>query len=387
MTAASPVRFRVVAVDGAARAGVLETPHGEVPTPTFMPVGTYGCVKTLTPAEVAATGARVVLGNAYHLGLRPGAEAVAALGGLHAWTRWPHAMLTDSGGYQAYSLAGSCSLSDEGFVFRSHLDGARSELTPEEAVRVQRLLGADVAMQLDVCPAAEAPRAEIERACRLTTAWGRRSLEARRVADDRDGPAPQALFGIVQGGGDAALRRAHAEEIAALPFEGLALGGFSVGEPADAMHEVLAATAPALDATRPRYLMGVGTPVDLVRAIGAGVDMFDCVLPTRNARNGQALLAPAHGGGRRVVKNARYKSDPEPLAPGCACPCCRGGYSRAYLRHLFLSGEMLVLRLLTQHNLHLYGELTRAAREAVVEGRFEAWRRAWLAPPGEDEGS
>ena len=357
--------FQVLATDGAARAGRLETAHGPVETPTFMPVGTQGSVKTLTPAEVAATGARIVLGNTYHLWLRPGAEAVAAHGGLHAFTRWPHAMLTDSGGFQAFSLAERRTVGEDGFVFRSHLDGSRHALTPEEAMRVQGLLGADIAMQLDVCPPGGAPRAELERACATTTRWARRCLAARRP--------DQAVFGIVQGGCDVELRQRHAAELGELPFDGLALGGFSVGEPIESMHAALPEVAPALDAKRPRYLMGVGTPRDLVVAIEAGVDMFDCVLSTRNARNGQALLRR----GRIVIKQARYKDDRLPLDPECACPACAGGYARSYLRHLFLAGEILALRLISEHNLHLYGQLTREAREAITSGAFASFRARW----------
>ncbi|WP_437625083.1 tRNA guanosine(34) transglycosylase Tgt [Sorangium sp. So ce1151] len=365
--------FSELARDGHARTGVLSTPHGEVLTPTFMPVGTQGSVKTLTPGEVAATGARIVLGNTYHLWLRPGPELVAQLGGLHAFSRWPHAMLTDSGGFQAFSLAERRTLVEDGFVFRSHLDGARKALTPEVAMEVQGLLGADIAMQLDVCPPGGAPLAEVEEACRLTTRWGKRCLAAKRPT--------QALFGIVQGGTSVALRTAHADELGALPFDGLALGGFSVGEPIAMMHEVVAQIAPHLDPARPRYLMGVGTPLDLVHAIGAGVDMFDCVLPTRNARNGQALTQ--HG--KIVIKQARYKDDASPLDPTCACPACAGGYSRAYLRHLYMAGEILVLRLLTEHNLHLYGRLMREARAAIAEQRYTAFARAWLGAPDASE--
>jgi len=376
--------FRVVAQDGHARRGLLKTPHGEVETPTFMPVGTQGSVKTLAPWEVASTGARFVLGNTYHLMLRPGAEAVARHGGLHAFARWPHAMLTDSGGFQAYSLSAGASASsrgrprsgvagdvpspalvdsaEEGFTFKSHIDGSTHVLTPEEAVRVQALLGADVQMQLDVCPPGDSPRSVVEAAVARTTRWARRALAVPR-------PEGQALFGIVQGACFADLRRAHAEELAALPFDGLALGGFSVGEPIDRMHETLFHVAPALDPERPRYLMGVGTPLDLVRAIGAGVDMFDCVLPTRNARNGQALTRF----GRIVIKQARWKGDPRPIDEQCTCACCAGGFSRAYLRHLYLAGETLCLRLLSLHNLHWYGELTAQARRAIADRAYAAW--------------
>jgi queuine tRNA-ribosyltransferase len=361
----SCLSFNVLATCGHARAGLLSTAHGQVPTPTFMPVGTQGSVKTLTPSEVAATGARIILGNTYHLWLRPGPGVVAAAGGLHNFTRWPFAMLTDSGGFQAFSLADRRTLDDDGFVFRSHLDGSRMHLSPEVAMQVQGLLGADIAMQLDVCPPGNAPRAEVEQACRTTTRWAARCLAAKR--------ADQALFGIVQGGTDLTLRRAHLEELAALPFDGLALGGFSVGEPIERMHETLGELAPAMPPDRPRYLMGVGTPSDLVRAIGAGVDMFDCVLPTRNARNGYAFLRR----GRIVIKQAQYKEDFAPLDASCTCPTCTGGYSRAYLRHLYLAKEILVLRLLTEHNLHLYGRLVADARTAILEGSYDAFARSW----------
>jgi queuine tRNA-ribosyltransferase len=359
-------RFEVRARSGHARAGVLSTPHGAVATPTFMPVGTQGSVKTLTPGEVEATGARIVLGNTYHLWLRPGPETVERAGGLHGFSRWPHAMLTDSGGYQAFSLADRRTASEDGFVFRSHLDGSRRALTPEVAMQVQGQLGADIAMQLDVCPPGQAPRPEVEEACRVTTRWAARCLAAKKES--------QALFGIVQGGVHADLRRAHADELGALPFDGLALGGFSVGEPIETMHAVLDEVANRLDPARPRYLMGVGTPRDLVIGIRAGIDMFDCVLPTRNARNGQALTRS----GKIVIKQARYKDDLGPLDPSCACPTCSGGYSRAYLRHLFLASELLVLRLFTLHNLHLYGVLMREAREAIEHDRYDAFAKSWL---------
>jgi queuine tRNA-ribosyltransferase len=365
--------FTVHASAGHARTGVLATPHGEVPTPTFMPVGTQGSVKGLTPDEVAATGARIVLGNTYHLWLRPGPEAIAKLGGLHGFTRWPHAMLTDSGGFQAFSLGqpkeggqSLVKLDEEGFTFRSHLDGSKHHLSPEEAVRVQGLLGADIQMQLDVCPPGLSTRDVVEDAVRRTTRWAKRALAAPR-------PARQALFGIIQGACFADLRKAHAEELASLEvegrgFDGLALGGFSVGEPIEKMVETLHEMAHLVDPERPRYLMGVGTPKDLLHAIDAGIDMFDCVLPTRNARNGQALTRF----GRVVIKQAQYKDDAGPIDPECGCPCCRGGFARAYLRHLFLAGEMTVLRLLSVHNLHFYGELVAGARAAIAAGP-EAW--------------
>jgi len=275
-------------------------------------------------------------------------------------------MLTDSGGFQAFSLAKLNDVSEEGFAFRSHLDGRKMLLTPEEAMRVQGLLGADIAMQLDVCPPGGAPLAEVRAAVDRTSRWAERCLAARR--------ADQAVFGIVQGGTDVSMRREHARTLGSLPLDGLALGGFSVGEPIEQMHDVLGEVAGELDAGRPRYLMGVGTPLDLVVGVAAGVDMFDCVMPTRNARNGQALLR--HG--RIVIKNAKYRTDRLPIDPLCSCPCCAGGYSRGYLRHLYIAGEILALRLLTVHNLHLYGEIMREMREAIMAGRFDAYRRAFL---------
>ncbi len=355
------MRFRVDARSGVARAGVLTTRHGDVPTPAFMPVGTQATIKALTPDEVSATGARMVIMNTYHLWLRPGPEVVAAHGGLHEFSRWPHSIVTDSGGFQAFSLAERTRLGEDGFAFSSHLDGSRRLLSPEESMRVQGLLGSDIAMQLDVCPPGRAPRAELVAAVERTTRWAGRCLAAK---------APeQALFGIVQGGTDAELRTAHADALARLPLDGLALGGFSVGEPIDEMHRALSIVAPRLDPERPRYLMGVGTPADLVHAIGCGVDMFDCVMPTRNARNGQVFVP----GGRIVIKNARYREDREPIERDCRCPACEGGYSRAYLRHLYVAGEILAHRLLSLHNLWFYERLVADARQAILEGRFDAW--------------
>ena len=366
--------FRTLATSGNARAGVMTTPHGEVETPIFMPVGTQGSVKTLDPLEVASTGARVVLGNTYHLWLRPGPELIDQLGGLHGFTRWPHAMLTDSGGFQAFSLGAAkdgarklVTPDDDGFTFRSHLDGSKHHLSPEEAVRVQGLLGADIQMQLDVCPPGQSPRAVVEAAVAQTTRWARRALAAPR-------PRGQALFGIVQGATHVDLRQSHAEELAALDFDGLALGGFSVGEPIEAMYACLAEVAGKLDPARPRYLMGVGTPRDVLEAIEHGIDMMDCVLPTRNARNGQALTRF----GRIVVKQARFKDDPRPLDETCACRACTGGFSRAYLRHLYLAGEILALKLLSLHNLHFYGDLTAGARASIRAGTFAAYKASLL---------
>ncbi|MBX3226902.1 MAG: tRNA guanosine(34) transglycosylase Tgt [Labilithrix sp.] len=391
MTRAKGFAFEVKATAerGHARSALFTTPHAAVETPTFMPVGTQGSVKGLTAEDVASSGAQIMLGNTYHLWLRPGPDVIAKLGGLHGFTRWPRAMLTDSGGFQAFSLGGNAgsrdpkapgeapkslvTLDEEGFTFRSHLDGQRHHLSPEVAVRVQGTIGADIQMQLDVCPPGDSARAVVEAAVARTTRWARRALATER-------PEGQALFGIVQGACFADLRREHAEELAGLEiggvsFDGLALGGFSVGEPIPKMYETLHEVAHAVDPTRPRYLMGVGTPKDLLEAIDAGVDMFDCVLPTRNARNGQALTRF----GKVVIKQARWREDTSPIDPDCTCACCAGGYARGYLRHLFLAGEMSVLRLLSIHNLHWYGELVRGARTAIQSGTWGTYKTATLA--------
>jgi queuine tRNA-ribosyltransferase len=366
----TPFCFRIAGTSGAARAGVIETAHGAVATPAFMPVGTQATVKSLSPQDVAATGARMLIANTYHLWLRPGAEVVHEMGGLHAFMRWPHAIATDSGGYQAFSLAGLSKLSEDGFEFASHLDGSLRFLSPEEAMRVQGLLGSDIAMQLDVCPSAGASPEEIDGAVDRTTRWAMRCLQSRR--------AGQALFGIVQGGTSLTARRRHLRALADLPVDGLALGGFSVGEPVETMHRTLAQIAPEMPELRPRYLMGVGTPADLVRAIGSGIDLFDCVLPTRNARNGQAFVSS----GRLVVKNARYRSDPLPLDPACDCPVCLRGFSRSYIRHLYLAGEILAHRLLSEHNLHFYQGLVRRARDAILQGDLADWSSTQLESLG-----
>jgi queuine tRNA-ribosyltransferase len=360
--------FSVTTTDGDARRGALVTRHGEVPTPAFMPVGTRASVKGLDPAEVRASGASILLGNTYHLMLRPGAELIRRAGGLAAFMAWRGPTLTDSGGFQVFSLAARAKIDDEGVVFSSHIDGTREHLTPERAIGIQAALGSDIAMALDQCPPGDAPREVIERAMARTTLWATRQVGLERAEG-------QALFGIVQGGTHADLRRAHLAELAAMPFDGIALGGLSVGEPVSEMYRILAEIAPEMPRERPRYLMGVGTPADILEGIARGVDMFDCVMPTRNARNGQAFVR----GGRINIKQARYAEDPLPLDPTCDCPCCRR-FERRYLRHLFLVGEMLVARLLTVHNLHHFGDLTRGAREAIAAGRFAAFKRAWLDP-------
>ncbi len=359
--------FRVDARDGSARCGVFETPRAAIETPAFMPVGTQATVKALTPEEVASTGARIILANTYHLWLRPGAELLAQQGGVVGFMKWPYALLTDSGGYQVFSLAQHRTIDDDGVTFRSHLDGAEHRLTPEEAMRVQALLGSDVAMVLDECPPGGAPRSVIEQAIARTTEWTKRSLEVPAAEG-------QARFGIVQGGIELDLRLSHLQTIAALGVDGVALGGFSVGEPASAMFEVLGEVGPRMPQDRPRYLMGVGTPSDLLRAVACGVDLFDCVLPTRNARNGQALT----WGGRVNLRQARHRDDEEALDAQCDCAVCTT-YSRAYLRHLFKADEMLGPRLLSLHNLHFYGALMRKAREMIRSGGLDTWVRATLA--------
>jgi queuine tRNA-ribosyltransferase len=361
------ISFRLHRHSGEARSGVLVTEHGEIPTPVFMPVGTQAAVKGLDADDLERLGLRLAIMNTYHLWLRPGAEVVAAQGGLHGFSRFRGAIVTDSGGFQAFSLAERVKLGEEGVEFSSHLDGRRLLLSPEEAMRVQGLLGSDIAMQLDVCPAAGAPRAEVEAAVARTSRWAERCLAAAKPG--------QAVFGIVQGGVDVELRLAHIEVLKKLPFAGLALGGFSVGEANELMHRTLAVVAPKLDATRPRYLMGVGTPADLVRGIGAGVDVFDCVIPTRNARNGQAFTRS----GRIAIRNARYRDDHAPLEADCTCPTCAGGYGRAYLRHLHLAREMTAARLLTLHNLAFYARLVGDARRAIERGVYESWSKACLS--------
>lgn len=363
MSGSAGFSFTELAVDGHARRGRFVTPRATIETPVFMPVGTLASVKSQTPAEVAATGARIILANTYHLWLRPGAERIAELGGVPKFMGWPHAMLTDSGGFQVFSLSGLNAIDDDGVTFKSHLDGKKLRLTPEESMRVQSLLGADVAMAFDECPPGAADPAITERAMRRTTEWARRCLRAPW----REG---QARFGIVQGGTNVELRRAHLETIATMiedgrGFDGIALGGFSVGEPIPEMYAALDAMAHEMPRDRPRYLMGVGTPYDLLRGMGAGIDLFDCVLPTRNARNGQALT----WSGRVNLKQARHATDERPLDARCDCACCKG-FTRAYLHHLVKNEEMLGARLVTQHNLHFYGALTRAGREAIEAGRY-----------------
>jgi queuine tRNA-ribosyltransferase len=351
--------FEVLARDGVARRGRLVTAHGVVDTPAFMPVGTAATVKALTPEMVAATGARMVLANTYHLMLRPGAERIARLGGLHRFMRWPGPILTDSGGYQVMSLDALRTISAKGVVFASHLDGSRHELTPERAVEIQDLLDATITMQLDWCLRLPAERPAVERAMELSLAWAERSKRAFR---ERPG---YALFGIVQGGTDAELRRRSAEGLVALGLDGYAVGGLAVGEPQAEMFRTLEATVPFLPEDRPRYLMGVGKPADIVGAVLRGIDLFDCVLPTRSGRTGQAFTRR----GPVNLKNARHADDPRPLDPESDCPASRD-YSRAYLHHLVKSNEILGAILLTWNNVWFYQDLMRRLRAAIEAGRL-----------------
>jgi queuine tRNA-ribosyltransferase len=353
-------RFTLLATDGKARVGEIETPHGRVRTPAFMPVGTQATVKGAYPDQVRASGADIVLANTYHLMLRPGAERIAALGGLHKFMNWPHAILTDSGGYQVMSLAELRSVSEEGVTFRSHLDGAVIKLTPERAIEVQLLLGADIVMQLDECVRLPATRADIERGVRRSLAWAERCKRAFEQA-----PEGRALFGIVQGGDDPSLRLRHAQALVDLGFDGYAVGGLAVGEPREVMLAMTETTAAVLPADRPRYLMGVGTPEDLLAAVARGMDMFDCVIPTRNGRHGVAFTRF----GKINLKNARHADDPRPLDETSACPAARD-YSRAYLHHLVKANEMLGAMLLTVINLFYYQELMAGMRTAIVQRRF-----------------
>jgi queuine tRNA-ribosyltransferase len=366
------LRWSQVAADGPARAGVLVTAHGAVETPVFMPVGTNGTVKGMTADAVRATGARIVLGNTYHLMLRPGAERVAALGGLHRMMDWPGPILTDSGGFQVMSLAALRRLDADGVTFRSHHDGSARRLTPESVVAIQYQLDSTISMVLDACTPFAAPEAEVRQALALSMRWAARS---RAAFVDRPG---YGLFGIVQGGTVRELRLASVAELAGLGFAGLAIGGLAVGEGQETMFEVLDYTVPALPADRPRYLMGVGTPDDLLGAVARGVDMFDCVIPTRGGRTGRAFTSR----GVFNLRNARFADDGRPLDPDCTCPLCRR-HARAYAHHLFRSGEMLGSMLLTWHNLQYYQRLMRRLRAAIIDGRLAAEiaavRAGWAA--------
>ena len=358
---AAPISFEIRAVDGDARMGRLITPHGEIATPCFMPVGTRAAVKAMAPDELWGMGYRLVLANAYHLAVRPGPELVREMGGIARFMGFRGAILTDSGGFQAMSLAKINSIDENGIKFRSHLDGAPVLLTPESAVELQQTLGTDIMMALDECTPYPADHARALASLDLTARWAERCIHARTSPT-------QALFGIVQGSVYADLRRMSAAQITALPFDGFATGGLSVGEPKPAMREMAALSASMLPRDRPHYLMGVGTPQDLLACVGMGYDMFDCVLPTRNARNGGVFTSE----GRLAIKRATYARDERPLDPRCDCRCCTT-FSRAYLRHLHLSGEILAARALTEHNLYFYAHLMREAQAAIASGTYGAF--------------
>ena len=368
--------FKLLHTDGLARRGEVHTPHGVIQTPAFMPVGTRGAVKSVTQRDLEDLDAQIILGNTYHLYLKPGDELIARAGGLHKFIGWERPILTDSGGYQVFSLAAMRRITDEGAQFRSHLDGSLHLLTPERATDIQARLGSDIAMVLDECVASTADPRDAREAMERSVRWAARSrhrllqLRAGDVDDVVVTNAGQAQFGIVQGGVHPGLRTESAQATIEIGFEAYAIGGLSVGEPAEVMYEVVGHTAPLLPADRPRYLMGTGMPDDLIECVARGVDMFDCVLPTRNARNGQLLTAR----GPLVIKNARYAEDPLPPDPACGCYTCRH-FSRAYLRHLYIAGEMTAATLNSIHNLYFYLDTMRRIREAIVFGTFEQLRQ------------
>ncbi|MGR3322339.1 MAG: tRNA guanosine(34) transglycosylase Tgt [Pseudooceanicola sp.] len=366
--------FDLTATDGAARRGVIRTPRGEIRTPAFMPVGTAGTVKAMMPESVAATGADILLGNTYHLMLRPGAERVARLGGLHRFMNWHKPILTDSGGFQVMSLADLRKLTEDGVTFRSHVDGSKHVLSPETSMEIQRLLGSDIVMCFDECPALPAEEAQVAESMRLSMRWAARS---RAAFGDRPG---HALFGIQQGGVTEDLRAESAEALTAIGFDGYAIGGLAVGEGQAAMFGVLDYAPGMLPEDKPRYLMGVGKPDDIVGAVKRGVDMMDCVLPSRSGRTGQAWTRR----GQVNIKNARHADDPRPLDEDCTCPACRN-YSRAYLHHVFRAGEMISGMLLTWHNLHYYQQIMEGMRRAIEASNFAAWEAEFHAMRAEGD--
>lgn len=366
--------FELGAVDGGARTGVIRTPRGDVRTPAFMPVGTAATVKAMMPESVRETGADILLGNTYHLMLRPTAERIDALGGLHRFMNWERPILTDSGGFQVMSLAGLRKLNEDGVTFKSHIDGSKHELTPERSMEIQRLLGSDIVMCFDECPALPASDAEVARAMRLSMRWAERSKDA---FGDRPG---HALFGIMQGGVTPELREESAKALVEIGFDGYAIGGLAVGEGQEAMFGVLDYATGYLPEDRPRYLMGVGKPDDIVGAVKRGVDMMDCVLPSRSGRTGQVFTRR----GVLNIKNARHQDDPRPLDEACTCPACRN-YSRAYLHHVFRSQEIISSMLLTWHNLHYYQEIMEGMRRAIAEGRFGTWESDFHAMRAEGD--
>jgi queuine tRNA-ribosyltransferase len=367
-------QFHLKATDGKARTGVIETPRGEIRTPAFMPVGTAATVKAMMPESVAATGADILLGNTYHLMLRPTAERIDRLGGLHKFMNWDKPILTDSGGFQVMSLADLRKLTERGVTFKSHIDGSKHELTPERSMEIQKLLGSDIVMCFDECPALPADEARVAESMRLSMRWAQRSRDA---FGDRPG---HALFGIQQGGVTESLRAESAEALVKIGFDGYAVGGLAVGEGQEAMFGVLDYAPDMLPTDKPRYLMGVGKPDDIVGAVARGIDMMDCVLPSRSGRTGQAWTRR----GQVNIKNARHQDDPRPLDEHCTCPACRN-YSRAYLHHVMRAGEMISGMLLTWHNLHYYQELMQGMRDAIARGQFAAFEAAFHAQRAEGD--
>ena len=370
------ITFALQAQDGKGRAGKIETSRGTIHTPIFMPVGTLGTVKAMTPEELKDIGAEIILGNTYHLHLRPSDSLIAKLGGLHRFMNWDRPILTDSGGFQVFSLAKLHKRSEEGVRFQSHLDGSSFWLTPEISMSIQENLGSDIMMVFDECPELPASREKLQESLELTSRWARRCKEARKT--------DQALFGIVQGGGELDLRRQSLEQMTEIGFDGYALGGLSVGESKEEMYYVIDHVAHEMPAATPRYLMGVGEPEDLLAGIESGIDMFDCVMPTRNARNGNLFTSE----GKVTIKQAKYREDERPLDPNCNCNTCQH-YTRAYLRHLYQCNEILAMRLNTLHNLHFYLQLMRDSRDAILAGSFSAFRQnrlqQWRSPQQQDD--
>ena len=363
------MNFTILKEDGAARTGLIETENGAIHTPAFMPVGTNATVKALGPDELKEAGAEIILSNTYHLYLRPGHGLIKNLGGLHGFMGWNRPILTDSGGFQVYSLARLRRINDEGVEFQSHIDGSAHFMTPELAIEIQACLGSDIFMALDECPPWPATREEVLRAVKRTTLWARRCREKK---ENMPHSGKSALFGIIQGGSYEDLRRESFEGLLQLDFEGYAVGGVSVGEPKEEMWKTMSLMGPLLPAAKPRYLMGIGDLKDCMEAVRAGFDMFDCVMPTRNARNGTLFTSA----GRISIKRTEFKEDPSPLDAFCGCYTCRN-FSKGYLRHLFLSKEILSMRLNTIHNIHFYLEFFRKMRESITEGRFSEFRRKW----------
>ena len=371
------MKFEVTRTSGSARLGRIITNRGEINTPAFMPVGTQGTVKAMSPEELSGMGAEIILGNTYHLYLRPGHKTVRKLGGLHGFMNWPGPILTDSGGFQVFSLASLRKITPEGVSFQSHLDGSRHFLDPALSMEIQHSLGAEIIMAFDECTPYPATKEYALNSLELTTNWARMSRDAHEeLSKEKEPPEKPSLFGIIQGGMYRDLRIRSAEEIIEIGFEGYAVGGVSVGEPKEDMHDIIGYMAPVLPEDKPRYLMGIGDLKDILVAVEAGFDMFDCVMPTRNARNGTLFTSE----GRISIKRSQYSEDPSPLDPDCGCYTCRN-YSRGYLRHLFMAREILSMRLNTIHNLYFYLEFMRNIRKAIADGTYEDFRRRWIKTP------